>query len=427
MARSVPRKMRTRGGVVAEKASRRGRLYSIGGVDSPVTGAAIRVNVAGGVRDRLSPVRRARRRLAPARKPRHGDPRAPAAARRAQARQAPAAASPDRPRLLGGRLPRVVAMGGRARDRQAGDRDRVAPPRLRSFLGLEVEARRTTAARAGDCCAHCANGSREPAREPSPVAKELAKLGHDVGKDAVAKYMPRPVGRTPRPPSQTWGTFIRTHAVGTIAIDFFTVPTVTFGVLYVFFVLSLERRRVIHVNVTENPTAEWAAQQIVEAVGPDVGLARLIRDRDKIFGAAFDRRVDNLGLTQLRIAPRSPWQNGFAERWVGTARREIFDHMNRVRRAPPEADPPRVRWVLQRRSPAHIARRRHPMRRMSSRLRWDASSRSRGSADSIIATGGSRREARFLPPQVSAAEAALSSGGRSSPTLRAGLPAGPKQ
>jgi transposase InsO family protein len=102
---------------------------------------------------------------------------------------------------------------------------------------------------------------------------------------------------------------------------------VTFGVLYVFFVLSLERRRLIHVNVTEHPTAEWAAQQIVEAVGPDAGLARLIRDRDKIFGAAFDRRVDNLGLTQFRIAARCPWQNGFAERWVGTARREIVDHV----------------------------------------------------------------------------------------------------
>jgi transposase InsO family protein len=159
------------------------------------------------------------------------------------------------------------------------------------------------------------------------IANELAKLGHDVGKDAVAKYMPRPAGRPPRPPSQTWGTFIRTHAVGTIAIDFFTVPTVTFGVLYVFFVLSLERRRVIHVNVTAHPTAEWAAQQIVEAVGPDAGLARLIRDRDKILGVAFDRCVDNLGLTQFRIAARSPWQNGFAERWVGTARREIVDHV----------------------------------------------------------------------------------------------------
>jgi putative transposase len=159
------------------------------------------------------------------------------------------------------------------------------------------------------------------------IANELAKLGHDVGKDAVAKYMPSPAGRPPRPPSPTWATFIRAHAVGTIAIDFFTVPTVTFGVLYVFFVLSLERRRVIHMNVTKHPSAEWAAQQIVEAVGPDAEFVRLIRDRDKIFGAAFDRRVDNLRLTQFRIAARSPWQNGFAERWVGTARREIVDHV----------------------------------------------------------------------------------------------------
>jgi len=159
------------------------------------------------------------------------------------------------------------------------------------------------------------------------IASELAKLGYDVGKDAVAKYMPRPTRRPPRPPSPTWATFIRTQAAGTIAIDFFTVPTVTFKVLYVFFVLSLERRRVLHVNVTAHPTAEWAAQQVVEAIGPDLAFERLIRDRDKIFGASFDRRVENLGLTQLRIAPRSPWQNGFAERWVGTVRREIVDHL----------------------------------------------------------------------------------------------------
>ena len=151
------------------------------------------------------------------------------------------------------------------------------------------------------------------------IANELAKLGLDVGKDAVARYMPKPAERPPRPPSQTWGTFVRNHTAGTIAIDFFTVPTVTFGVLYVLFVLSLERRRVIHVNVTEHPTAEWAAQQIVEAVGPDAAVTRLIRDRDAIFGAAFDRRVENLGLKQFRTAPRSPWKNGFAERWVGTA------------------------------------------------------------------------------------------------------------
>jgi putative transposase len=155
------------------------------------------------------------------------------------------------------------------------------------------------------------------------IANELAKLGHDVGKDAVARYMPRSAERPPRPQLPTWGTFIRNHAVGTIAIDFFTVPTVTVNVLYVFFVLSLERRRVIHVNVTEHPMAEWAAQQIVQAVGPDVGLAQLIRDRDKIFGAVFDRRVENLGLMQLRIAPRC----------LGRSRRERVLRHHRCRRA----------------------------------------------------------------------------------------------
>jgi transposase InsO family protein len=109
------------------------------------------------------------------------------------------------------------------------------------------------------------------------------------------------------------------------------VPTVTFDIVYVFFVLSLERRRVLHVNVTAHPYAAWAAQQIVEALGVEIVPARLIRDRDAIFGTEFDGRVsnqvDNLGVRQIRIAPRSPWQNGHAERWVGTLRRELLDHL----------------------------------------------------------------------------------------------------
>jgi putative transposase len=168
-------------------------------------------------------------------------------------------------------------------------------------------------------------GRRE---SPSTVTGPWNRSNADeVGKDAVARYMPRPTGRPPRPPSPTWATFIRTHAAGTIAVDFFTVPTVTFKVLCVVFVLSLERRRVLHLNVTAHPTAGWAAQQVVEAIGPDLAFETRIRDRDTIFGASFDRRVENVGLTQLRMAPRSPWQNGFAERWVGTVRREIVDHL----------------------------------------------------------------------------------------------------
>jgi transposase InsO family protein len=159
------------------------------------------------------------------------------------------------------------------------------------------------------------------------IASELAKLGHDVSKDSVAKYMPKPAGGPRRPPSQDWKTFIRNHLAGTIAIDFLTVPTVTFGIVYVFFVLSLARRRLLHVNVTAHPRATWTAQQIVEALGANAVPDRLIRDRDGIYGAEFEARVDHLGIEQLRIAPRSPWQNGFAERWVGTLRRELLDHV----------------------------------------------------------------------------------------------------
>jgi transposase InsO family protein len=174
------------------------------------------------------------------------------------------------------------------------------------------------------------------------IAAELAKLGHDVSKDLtptllpgcarqklgpVAKYMPRHPRHSDRPRSPTWGTFLRTHLAGTIAIDFLTVPTVTFNVLYVFIVLSLDRRRLVHINVTAHPYAEWAAQQIVEAVGFDTSIARLIRDRDGIYGARFDARVNHLGIEQVRIAPRAPWQNGCAERLVGTLRRELLDHV----------------------------------------------------------------------------------------------------
>jgi transposase InsO family protein len=159
------------------------------------------------------------------------------------------------------------------------------------------------------------------------IASELAKLGHAVDKDTVAKYMPRPTRSPRRPPSQTWKTFLRNHLAGTIAIDVLTVPTVTFNVVYVFFVLSLERRRVLHVNVTAHPHAAWAAQQIVEAIGADFLPAYLIRDRDGIYGAAFDARVDHLGIETVKISPSSPWQNGYAERWVGTLRRELLDHV----------------------------------------------------------------------------------------------------
>jgi transposase InsO family protein len=159
------------------------------------------------------------------------------------------------------------------------------------------------------------------------IASELAKLGHDVDKDTVARYMPKPTRRPRQPSSTTWRAFVRAHLPGTIAIDFLVVPTATFRLLYVFFVLSLERRRLLHVNVTGHPGQAWTAQQVVEAVGFDSGITRLIRDRDAIYGSGLDSRVNHLGIRQSRIAPRSPWQNGYAERFVGTLRRELLDHV----------------------------------------------------------------------------------------------------
>ena len=188
------------------------------------------------------------------------------------------------------------------------------------------------------------------------IAAELAKLGHDVCKDTVAKYMPKRSGAPGRPPSTTWGTFLLSHLAGTIAIDFLTVPTVTFQVL--FFVLSLERCRILHVNVTAHPYAAWAAQQIVEAVPHDANVTRLIRDRDGIYGAAFDARVRNLGIEQVRTAPRSPWQNRYAERVRRYPAARAARSRGGARRASPPPFGPSARQLLQRGSAAHEPRRR---------------------------------------------------------------------
>jgi len=151
---------------------------------------------------------------------------------------------------------------------------------------------------------------------------ELLKLGIEVSETTVAKYLIR----TRRPPSQTWRTFLENHAKDIVATDFFTVPTATFRVLFVLVVLSHDRREILHSNVTESPTAEWTARQIIEAVGLDDTPKYLIRDRDRKFSAFFSRQVASVGLTEVLTAPASPWQNAYAERVIGTIRRECLDH-----------------------------------------------------------------------------------------------------
>ena len=157
------------------------------------------------------------------------------------------------------------------------------------------------------------------------IQSELAKLGIEVARSTVAKYMVR--YREGKPTAgPTWATFLRTHLKQTAAVDFFTVATANFRILYVFVVLSLGRRRIVHINITAHPTAQWTAQQIVEAFPWDDVPAYLQRDRDGVFGNLFQRQVQAMGIEELVSAPRSPWQNGYVERVIGTIRRECLDH-----------------------------------------------------------------------------------------------------
>src|ERR1700716_912640 len=152
---------------------------------------------------------------------------------------------------------------------------------------------------------------------------ELLKLGFIVAKSSVAKYMVKRRG----PPSQEWRTFLRNHAPDIAAIDLFVVPTIGFDVLYAFVVVRLGRRDLVWINVTANPTAEWVARQITEAFPWDEAPHYLIRDRDRIYGIVVTRRLRAMGIRDKPIAPASPWQNGFAERLIGSIRREGVDHI----------------------------------------------------------------------------------------------------
>ena len=152
---------------------------------------------------------------------------------------------------------------------------------------------------------------------------ELLKLGIEVSEATVSKYMIRRRG----PPSQTWRTFLENHAKEIIALDFFVVPTATFRILFVLIVVSHDRRQILHVNVTAHPTAVWTARQLLEACGLDEEPRYLVRDRDAIYGKAFRRQSMALGIKEVTTAPRSPWQNAYAERLIGSIRRECLDHM----------------------------------------------------------------------------------------------------
>jgi Integrase core domain len=151
---------------------------------------------------------------------------------------------------------------------------------------------------------------------------ELLKLGFSVAQSTVAKYMVKQRG----PPSQGWRTFLRNHAPDIAAMDLFVVPTIGFDLLYAYIIVRLDRRELVWISVTTNPTAEWVARQITEAFPWDGAPRHMIRDRDRIYGAVVTRRLRAMGIRDKPIAPASPWQNGFAEGLIGSIRRECLDH-----------------------------------------------------------------------------------------------------
>ena len=152
---------------------------------------------------------------------------------------------------------------------------------------------------------------------------ELAKLGLDLSERTVSRLL----ARRRRPPSQTWRTFLNNHLATMVSMDFFTVSTLTGRTLFVLVLLSHERRRVVHVDVTDHPTATWTAQQVVEAFPDDRAPRWLLRDRDSIYSEAFRRHVAGMGIAEAVSSPRSPWQSPYVERLIGSIRRECLDHV----------------------------------------------------------------------------------------------------
>jgi transposase InsO family protein len=152
---------------------------------------------------------------------------------------------------------------------------------------------------------------------------ELLKLGIEITEPTVAKYM----AQRSKPPSQTWRAFLDNHVKSMVSVDFFTVPTLRFQVLYVFLVLAHDRRRILQFGVTAHPTAEWTVQQLRNAFPWETAPRYLLRDRDRIFGQEFVEQVKAMGIKEVLSAPRSPWQRAYVERVIGSIRRECLDHV----------------------------------------------------------------------------------------------------
>jgi putative transposase len=167
--------------------------------------------------------------------------------------------------------------------------------------------------------------SENPTWGAPRIHGELLKLGFDVSERTVSRFL-----RRLSPPDQArklWLTFLRNHRDAIAAMDFFTVPTLTFRVLYCFFVIEHNRRQILHFNVTEHPTGPWIVQQLREAFPKSCPYRYAILDRDGKFGEEVTDLLAAIGMKPTRTSPASPWENGIAERWIGSCRRELLDHM----------------------------------------------------------------------------------------------------
>ena len=163
----------------------------------------------------------------------------------------------------------------------------------------------------------------DPTRGSPRIRDELATMGLPASTATIRKYRPK----YQRPPSQSWRTFLWNHAGAIAAMDSFVVPTATFRLFYVLVAMTHEWRKIVHFKITDSPTAAWTAQQIIKTFPDDTAPKYLLRDRDSIYGSVFVRRVEGMGIKHKLISPRSPWQNPYVERLVGSIRRQCLDRV----------------------------------------------------------------------------------------------------
>ena len=200
----------------------------------------------------------------------------------------------------------------------------MAPGRLSLLLALEIPCAGRAAGLEAELRTLVQKMSIDNPLWGAPrIHGELLKLGFEVAQSTVAKYMVKRRG----PPSQGWRTFLRNHAPDVAAMDLFVVPTIGFSLLYALLIVRLGRRELVWTNTTLNPSAEWIARQLTEAFPWDNAPGYLIRDNDQVYGNSVLRRMRAMGIRDRPIAPASPWQNAFAERLIGSIRRECVDHL----------------------------------------------------------------------------------------------------